>query len=523
MSRAIEELKSENAALQEQLQAMEAKAARAGELERQLEILSAELAWFRRYFMGRKSDTLRVDTGQGALPFDEAEMLVDEQPESTEEQQKIGVGSYTKRKPVRMHLSNDLPRVEVLVDIEESEKECACGAHLVRIGEETSEKLDIEPPRLRVIREVRPKWACRACEGSADEEKPAVRIAAPLAALIPTGIASAGLLAYVITAKFVDGLPLYRQEKQFSRIGVNLSRRTMADWMVSVAGSCVPVYQALENRLRAGPAVQLDETTVQVMREPERANTAKSYAWVARGGDPEHPVIVYRYEPTRSGHVAQQILGAYRGYVQTDGYTGYDWSLEELEGVIHVGCLAHVRRKFVDAANIGTGGGSAREAVALIAKIYAVEKRLAERPRDAAFAAERAALTRPLLEKLSAWVAKKSAHVPPQTALGKAVTYAHQQLPKVARYLESEHLGPDTNAVENAIRPFVLGRKSWLFSGSPRGAHSSMTLYSLVETARANRVEPYRYLRELFDRLPTFDRDGDYAQLLPWNIFTKED
>ena len=293
-----------------------------------------------------------------------------------------------------------------------------------------------------------------------------------------------------------------------------LARQTMADWMIAAAAACEPVLEALQRMLRSGPAMFIDETSVQMMKEPGRANTQKSYAWAACGGDPRRPVTVFRYEPTRSGDVAVEIVGEFCGYVRTDAYRAYGSAFEKLKGVIHVGCLAHARRKFTDAANDGKKTSSTREALALIGKIYAVGRELKARVRDEAFRTERERRVRPLLEKL--------AQVPPKTALGKAVTYTLEQLPKIERYLACEHLTPDTNRVENVIRPFVVGRKAWLFSGSLRGANASMTLYSLIETAKANKVEPYRYLRRPFDRLPTFDTDDDYEDLLPWRIFSKE-
>ena len=225
---------------------------------------------------------------------------------------------------MRRPLPADLPRVRQIIDIPEEEKQRACGHRLSRIGEEKSEKLDIEPPRLRVIEQVRPKYACHACEGSGDEEKPAVRIAAVLPTLIPGGIATAGLLSYIVTANFCDAIPLYRQEKQFQRLGVDLPRQTMADWMIAVATASRPVYQTLKRMLRRGPAVLIDETRVQVLKEPGRPNTNDSFAWAAVGGEPKHPVVLFRYEPSRSGEMALDILGDYQGYVQSDGYSGYD-------------------------------------------------------------------------------------------------------------------------------------------------------------------------------------------------------
>jgi len=513
---AVEQLQRENLTLRAELEVLRPTAHRVAALEEENQLLAEQVAWFQRYFLHRKADVVD-DSSQQPLPFNEAELL-SEAPQAESQQ----VQAHSRKKPVRRPLPTDMPRVQQIVDIPEEAKICGCGHELARIGEEKSEKLDIVPPRLRVIEQIRPKYACRHCEGTGDKEHPAVRIAPVPPTLIPKGIATPGLVSHIVTAKFVDAIPLYRQEKQFARLGVDLSRRTMADWMIVAAAASKPVLEAIERQLRGGPAALLDETPVQVMKEPGRANTKDSYAWAAVGGQPEHPVILYRYEPTRSGNVVLEILHGFEGYAQTDGFGGYDWSIESLANVIHVGCLAHTRRKFTDAANIGSNTSSAREALSLIGKVYAVERELAGSTRDEHFRAERKRRAGPHLTKLHGWLKKKEAQVPPKTALGKAVTYALSQWPKIIRYLECEHLSPDTNRVENAIRPFVLGRKNWLFAGSPRGANASMALYSLIETAKANKIDPYWYLRALFEQLPAFDPNGDYDELLPWNIVMEE-
>jgi transposase len=427
----------------------------------------------------------------------------------------IRVAQHTRGQAKRRPLPEALPRDEVLIDIPEDQKHCLCGAQLVRIGEEVSEKLDVIPPQLRVIRTVRPKYACHSCEGSGDEERPAVRFAPMPPAIIDKGIASAGLLAYIVTGKFCDSLPLYRQEKQFQRIGVELSRRTMADWMIAASHACAPLMKILEGRLRSGPLLQLDETTVQVMEEPGRANTALSYMWVARGGTRQAPVILYYYAPSRSAEVAKEILGDYQGYLQTDGYEAYDRACQTAAKVVHVGCWAHVRRKFFEAQKSSKKAGSAEMALSMIGKLYRAETEREVHKDPQEFATARRRLVDPILVDFRKWLERRAAEVPPETLLGKAVGYALTQWPKLIRYLDHPALSPDTNACENAIRPFVVGRKNWLFSGSPRGATASAMLYSLIETAKANGYEPYWYLRKLFEGLPATRTDAEVLSLAP--------
>lgn len=504
----VETLLRENAELRQQN----------AELLKRVDILAEQLAWLKRRFFSRSSEALSEADRRQLRLFDEVESSPVDKPE--EPQTLVHVPEHTRRQAKRQPLPEALPREEVLVDIPEEQKHCQCGADLVRIGEETSEKLDVIPPQLRVIRTVRPKYACHDCEGSGDESHPAVRIAPMPPAIIDKGIATAGLLAYIVASKFCDSLPLYRQEKQFARIGVELSRRTMADWMIAASVACAPLMKALERRLRSGPLLQLDETTVQVMDEPGRDNTSLSYMWVARGGSPEAPVILYHYAPSRGLEVARQMLGDFEGFLQTDGYEVYDRLCEDSPNVIHTGCWSHVRRKFFEAQKSSTKGGSAEVALSAIGKLYVAEGQRKRYQDPAAFAAERRRLVEPVLKDFHAWLQRRASQVPPETLLGKAVNYALVQWPKLLRYLEHPAMTPDTNACENAIRPFVVGRKNWLFSGSPRGAGASASLYSIIETAKANRREPYWYLRELFEKLPHARTEADILELASFRITT---
>ena len=254
------------------------------------------------------------------------------------------------------------------------------------------------------------------------------------------------------------------------------------------------------------------------MGEQGRADTTLSYMWVARGGPPGEPVLIYHYAPSRGAPVAAEVIGDYHGYVQTDGYEAYDRVCAR-EGVSHVGCWSHARRGFTDAkkatGNTSKKAGAADQALAFIAKLYAAESLRQSTDALDAFNEARRAQVEPVLEKLRGWLERKADQVLPRSALGQAVNYALEQWPKLIRYLHSPELTPDTNAVERAIRPFVIGRKNWLFSGSPRGATASAALYSLIETAKANRREPYLYLRDLFEKLPLAQTPQDYQALIP--------
>jgi transposase len=312
----------------------------------------------------------------------------------------------------------------------------------------------------------------------------------------------------VAVSKYCDALPLYRQEKMFERLGIEISRSTMAGWMVMAAQSCTPVMDLLYRELHAGPLINVDETPVQVLKEPGRANTSKSYMWVFRGGPPEKPVLIYRYSQTRSGEVPREVLQGYRGYCQTDAFSGYDGLEQAVEGIELVGCFAHARRNFVKVIDArGKGGkgkpGSAEVALGYIGELYKIEKtaRNAElSPSEIQqFRIERA---KPVLEEFKVWLETRKDQTPPKGLPGMAINYILSRWARLVRYLENGHVSPDNNAAENAIRPFVVGRKNWLFAGSPNGAKAAATLYSLIETAKACGLDPYQYLRFLFEKNP---------------------
>lgn len=481
-------------------------------LEERVRLLQNEL--FRR---SSEKRSVQEDPRQLRL-FNEAEAVAQEKPAEEE----IVVPAHTRQRPRRKPLPDHLPRVEVVVDITEEEKVCACGTSLSRIGEEVSEKLDIIPAKVRVIRTIRPKYACKGCEG-VESEGGAVKIAQPPAEMIPKGLATAGTLAYVATAKYADGTPLYRLSKILDRFGIEIPRSTMASWMVMVSDRCRRIMQMLQSMLKGGTLINCDETPVQVLNEPGRKNTTDSYMWVFRGGDPDKPAVLFHYAPTRSGEVPRQILDGYQGYLQTDAYSAYEQFEKKGSLIILVGCMAHVRRNFVkviDARGKGARkSGSAEVALEYIRKLYVIERIARERglsPEETL--ALRKEKAEPILKEFKAWMDALLPKTPPKGLLGKALSYAISHWRKLIRYLEDGRISIDNNLAENAIRPFVVGRKNWLFSGHPNGANAAATLYSLIETAKACALEPYHYLRHLFENLPFALSEEDHLALLPQKL-----
>ncbi|MDQ1278308.1 MAG: transposase [Thermodesulfobacteriota bacterium] len=487
-------------------------------------ILEEQIRVLKKAIFGRKSEKRPAEEPGAAEQlnmFNEAEVLVEEQA-----QKELVIPEHTRQKPKRKPLPQDLPRVEVVHDIDEQEKLCQCGSEMSRIGEEVCEKLDIIPAKIRVIRHIRPKYACKNCEG-VESDGPTVKISPPPPQIVPKGMATPGLIAHIAISKYADALPLYRQEKIFSRYGIELTRATMAGWLVKSTECCNPIMELLHKELHSGPLVNVDETPLQVLNEPGRANTTKSYMWVFRGGPPAKPVILYHYSSSRSGEVAREVLAGYRGYCQTDGFSGYDAFETAIPGIVLVGCFAHVRRNFVkiiDARGKAAKNkpGSAEVALDYIGRLYKIEKAVRQRellPDEIVSFRREHAL--PVLEEFKAWMDKRIDQTPPKGLLGKALNYALNQWPRLIRYIENGHITPDNNPAENAIRPFVVGRKNFLFAGHPNGAHAGATLYSLIETAKACGLDPYRYLRLLFEKIPYARTEEDYRALLPQN-FTPE-
>lgn len=482
----------------------------------------------------------KADPVQPGL-FNEAEVESVEAPAG--EGDAVEVPAHKRLRGKRKPLDDKLPRERIEHDIADADKLCPCGSGHVRprIGEIVTEQADVVPAKVVVLQHVRFKYGpCRKCDGVFPEmpaplTKVAVSIAvvgsiavppaiitAPVPAQpIPKSLAAPGLCAWIATAKFVDGLPLYRQEGILARYGLSISRAAMAAWMIRLGQLIVPLTNLMEEVQLAHDVLQMDETVVQVLKEDGRTAQTDSRMWVRRGGPPDKPVILFDYDPSRSGKVAWRLTEDFKGYLQSDGYSGYE-AVGKRDGVVHVGCLAHARRMFDEALKaqpVGNRSGLAAEGVALIQRIYRIEKAA----REARLSAQqrkqlRDENARPIWDELRRWLDAKRGHVPPQMLTGKAMTYLDNQWTQLIRVLEDGRLEVDNNRCENALRPFVLGRKAWLFSDTPAGATASARLYGLVETAKANAIEPYAYLRRVFTDLPKATTLAEIEALLPWNV-----
>lgn len=490
--------------LHQRIQELEAQVA---QLQARNNFLEEQFRLAQHKAFGRSSETY---PGQGEL-FNEPEQLVEE-AEAEPEQQEI---TYTRNRPKREPLPKDLPRERVVIDLPEDEKICGCcQGELHQIGEDTSEKLEFIPAQVKVIETVRPKYACRACDKAGTEntikQQPAPQ------AIIPKSIATPSLLAQIITSKYQYGLPLYRQEALFKQYGIELSRKTMSDWMVKSAAACEPIWLRLKQLLLAQPVLHADETRLRVLNDDKSI----SYMWVyccgtdSPGDGPPNIVLFDYQQGSRAGHCPKQFLQDYQGYLQVDGYEAYTQTNATL-----IGCMAHARRKFDEAAKAVPKGktGKPQWAINHIKKLYRIETLHKDSTPEQRYAA-RQQQAKPLLEDFKTWLDKTAIHTPPKSKLGIAIAYCLNQWPKLTRYIEDGRLSIDNNRAERAVRPFAVGRKNWLFANTHTGADASAMLYSLVETAKANGLTPFDYLHYLFKELPKLKPGDDLDHLLPWNF-----
>lgn len=472
-------------------------------------------AYLRKLFVARTE----ARTGGQSELFNEAEALAATAVElATEEapDEGIEVAGHTRKKRGRKPLDPALPREIVRHELPESERVCPHdGQALVEIGVETSEQLDIIPQQIRVIQHQRVKYACPCCDQG-------IRLTPAPARIIPKGLLTESALAWVATAKFQDSLPLYRQAALIGRFGGDLSRNTLAGSMIRVGEAVQPVINLLRDHLLESELVFADETVIQVLKEPGRAAQTKSYVWAQMNGSGP-PVRLFGYAPGRSGSHAEHLYAGIRegAALMSDGYEVYN-GIARTHRLIHLGCWAHARRYFVEAeAALPKPARSpdqpATRFIATIGRLYAIESRAKEKT-----VAERTqlrdTLSRPMLAEIESMLIEHRHRVTPGSLLGKALHYLEAQWPKLVRYVENGAWPIDNNLCENAIRPFVVGRRNWLFADTVAGAHASANLYSLIETCKANTVDPYRYLAALFRVLPLATTVEDYEKLLPWVI-----
>jgi transposase len=483
--------------------------------EQRIRLLEEALRVLKANTYGPSRERLSVAAGQVEL-FNEIEATLDiTEAVGIEPELKatpIRDEKYTGGKPGRAKLAAHLPRVEIRHELTPAERQCGCGGVLAEIGAEVSEQIDYVPAKVQVLRHVRVKYACPGCEQC-------IKTAALPEHILPKTNASPGLLAHLVTGKYVDSLPLYRQEAVFERYGVRLPRATQAAWMIGLNLPLQPLLNLMDERVRSCGYVRIDETRVQVLNS-DKAPSALHWMWVRVAGPKHQRIILFDYDPSRGGEVADALVEGCSGYLQSDGYQAYE-GVSARAGLIHVGCFAHARRRFFEALKALPNAqrkqaSAAHEAVRRIDALYLIERQIKDLS-DEERVRIRADEAVPQLKSLHEWASKMQHETMPSGKLGEALGYLITQWPKLVRYVEDPRLAIDTNLAENAIRPFALGRRNWLFADTVKGAKASAALYSIVSTARANGLEPYAYLHRLFADLPRAKTVEDFEALLPFS------
>jgi transposase len=451
--------------------------------------------------------------------FNEAEEIVataqeesdSDDSDPTEEKEKKKRKAGAGRKP----LSKDLPREDLIIDLsaEEKEKILSDGNEITKISEEVCEKLKYQPAKISVIRIIRPVYKITSIKTEVEKEPEIITPKMP-PSIIDKGIVTPELLAVIATNKYYFGLPLYRQENYFKMIDASISRQSMASWIIEAAKKITPIYNLLQELLLIRTYMQMDETTIQVLNEENKKATTKSYMWVRHSFEGA-PIILFDYYKNRSGDVPLELLRDFKGHLQVDGYDGYNKAIKEYN-LIRLGCLDHSRRKFFDAAKVSFNKKIAKRCLVLIDKLYEVEREIEGKSVDE-ITEIRQRKSKILFELLDTYINEQRPKIPPQSVLGKAISYFINEKEFLERYLENGRFKISNVFVENKIRPFSIGRKNWLFSSSVDGANASAMFYSLIETAKANGINPEEYLTVLFTEIPKALQkpDYDYESLLP--------
>jgi transposase len=477
--------------------------------KRRIEVLEEYLRLERARLYGRSSEK---NPHQGEI-FDEAELLHCDSDEDDDVIDEPPSADKSKKKAGRKGLSKSLPRHQVHIHLSDEEKDGAIDTFYTVVKEE----LDIEPAKARVIEYLQEKAVFT--DGDKRRMKSATLPKHPLGKCI----ASVSLLAFVIVSKYCDGLPLYRLENILKRYGGEITRTSLANWVIRLSLQIQPLINLMRDHQLSYDYLLVDETRIKVLKEPDRSAKSDKWMWVSRGGPPDSPVVLFDYDPSRGKEVPLRLYEGFKGYFQCDGYAGYD-ALCRQQGITRLGCMDHARRKFTDAKKAASGvkkqqGSVAKYDIALakIKKLYAIERRIKTwAPADKYQL--RQEQSQPLLDDLKAWLDKNISKVAKDSKTHEAMQYTLNQWPKLIVYCDDGRLNISNILAENAIRPFVIGRKGWLFADTPKGATASANWYSLVETAKANGLEPFAYLREMLRKLPYAETVEELEALLPWNI-----
>ena len=474
--------------------------------EQEIQRLNEIVRDLQRSKFGKKSE--RWESSE-QLVFNEAEVESrnpDPLGEDEESDDSVAVKAHIKKKRGhRRALPADLEREEITLELPESERFNDDGTPLKIIGYEISEKLSYEPSKTKVIVYRRAKYGV----DSGDY----VKTAPPVASIIPKGIATAELLASVVIEKYGYGMPLYRQEYKFDQMGVDITRQTMARWVVKSSEACMPVWNVLCDRLLDSFYISCDETQTQVLKEAGRKPESKSWMWVRCKPSGKNKIVLFDYDPHRSAEVAKKLLSEFKGFLQVDGFGSYNVLEKDIE-LVRIGCNMHGRRYFEKAMTVGAKPGQTLAEVAMkfYKRLYDHEEEIRELPQDERHRL-RQEIQDPIWTEFKNWADKNHTKVPPKSKIGEAFKYFRSEYQYLTGYLKDGRLEMDNGFAERAIRKFAIGRNNWMFADTEAGAHASAMFYSLLCTAKVNDVNIFEAMKYLFNEIPKAKSIEDYEHL----------
>ena len=491
--------------------------------EQQIAELNAKVKWYEeQYRLGRQKQfgaSSEKTTPEQLNLFNEAEDIAD--PETKEPDiETITYERKKKQSGQRADKLKDLPIEVIEYRLEEHEQVCpCCQGVLHEMSTQIRQEIKIIPAQVKVMQHVQYIYACRQCEKE-NITTPIVKAQMPNP-ILPGSLASPSILAYIMDQKYTNSMSLYRQEQQLSRMGIELSRQTMANWVLNAADPWLKViYDRMHDKLLDRDILHADETPLQVLKEPGRNAQTKSYMWLYRTGRDGPSIVLYEYQTTRASKHPDRFLSRFKGYLQTDGYSGYG----NLTGITPVGCWAHARRKFSEALKALPTAQKDKPVAASMGldycnRLFAIERQLKKDISAKERYDKRLEKSKPLLDEFYVWLKRQRQQTLPKSAFGQAITYCLNQWDNLNNFLLDGRLEIDNNRAERSIKPFVIGRKNFLFSNTPRGANGSAIIYSIIETAKENNLKPYYYLLHLFEHLPNIDINDPAAvdDLMPWS------
>ena len=522
-----EELLAQNSALKKQTKYLSSQnknlSQKVAELEKINQHYLEQLRLSKKKIFGASSEQVTEGYEQLNL-FNEAES----ERTTLLPEPKIEEITYKRKKSKKKSFDEkygDLPVEEVISDISEEEKICEkCGSEMTFMKYEIRRELKIIPAQVKVVEHKKAVYVCKECDKNGIEAN--FKTAESTPALIEKSLVSPSLLAHIMNQKFCNAMPLYRQEQDLKRMGIQISRQTMANWVISGAKILQPLYEKMHEILLKESILHADETPLEVLCEPGRSAILKSYMWLYRTGKYAYtPIVLYDYREVRSGDYAKKFLAGFSGYLHCDGWQAYD----KVENTKRIGCWAHVRRKFWEALELQSDktdfSTAAGQGFLYVEKLFRLEHADSKKPLESPelsltdISEIREKQSKKLLSEFFSWAESEYEKNLPQSLVGKALSYAINQKSTLMTFLENPKLELTNNRAERSIKPFVIGRKNWLFCNTPGGANSSAIVYSIIETAKEKNLKPYDYLIWLFENI----RLGkDVEKLLPWSVYLPE-